>query len=293
MKICSKCKITKGFNQFSKSSSKADGFVIWCKICVKETDRARYLNNKSKLIEQSRSIKLLTKNSKKPVLENKLCSSCCNNLNINLFSKNKYIKDGYNSKCKNCLKLYRKLRLTKIKYDIKSLKKCIICSLEKNIKYFSKDRYSKNMHISVCKACIYKREILYKPVRIKYKRIYKKQKRIIDPSFRLREVVSSAVNKYIKINGGSKNNNSILNYLPYDMNELRKHIESLWEPWMNWGNYGKYDSNKNTWQVDHIIPQSKLLFISLTDENFLKCWKLENLRPLETIANIKKGNRTE
>jgi hypothetical protein len=29
----------------------------------------------------------------------------------------------------------------------------------------------------------------------------------------------------------------------------------------------------------------------MTDENFKKCWALDNLQPLEAIANIKKSNR--
>jgi len=48
---------------------------------------------------------------------------------------------------------------------------------------------------------------------------------------------------------------------------------------------------KLTWQIDHIIPKSKRTFESLDCENFKKLWALENLRPLETIANIKKGNK--
>jgi hypothetical protein len=83
----------------------------------------------------------------------------------------------------------------------------------------------------------------------------------------------------------------ILKRLPYTADELRLHIESLWEPWMNWDNYGKFDKNKKTWQIDHIIPQSKLPFDFLDHKNFLKLWALENLQPLETIANIKKGNK--
>lgn len=59
----------------------------------------------------------------------------------------------------------------------------------------------------------------------------------------------------------------------------------------NWDNYGKYDSTRKTWQIDHIIPQSKLRFSSFNDENFKKLWALNNLRPLETVANIKKGNK--
>ena len=291
MKVCSKCKINKDFNQFSKSSSKIDGLFIWCKACVKEHDRIKYLNNRDKLITQSRNRKIFIKNNEKPVLINKKCSNCCVIFDIKLFTKNVYTKDGFSYKCKSCSKLVNKLRLAKIKYNVKTFKNCIICNLKKDIKFFSKDKSSKDMHISVCKACMYKREVSYQPIRSKYKRIYKKRKRTTDPSFRLREVVSSAVNKYMKISGSSKNNNSILNYLPYNMNELRKHLESLWEPWMNWTNYGKYYQDHKTWQLDHIIPQSKLPFVSMTDENFLKCWKLDNLRSLETIANIKKGNR--
>lgn len=54
---------------------------------------------------------------------------------------------------------------------------------------------------------------------------------------------------------------------------------------MNWSNYGKY------WHIDHIYPQSLLPYTSMTDENFKKCWALDNLQPLEKIANIKKGNK--
>jgi len=56
-------------------------------------------------------------------------------------------------------------------------------------------------------------------------------------------------------------------------------------------NYGKYEEGKKKWNIDHIIPQSELLYKSLDDENFKKCWALENLRPLEIIENIKKGNK--
>lgn len=60
---------------------------------------------------------------------------------------------------------------------------------------------------------------------------------------------------------------------------------------MTWDNYGRYNSNKQTWQIDHIIPQSLLPYDSFSHPNFQKCWALENIRPLETVANIKKGNK--
>lgn len=88
-------------------------------------------------------------------------------------------------------------------------------------------------------------------------------------------------------------NSSILKYLPYTMEELKEHIESLWEPWMNWENYGKYEEGELRWSIDHIVPQTLLPFDSMEHPNFLKCWSLENLRPLEIGENIKKGNKLE
>tara|TARA_R110000744_G_scaffold286339_2_gene397677 strand:+ start:2228 stop:2368 length:141 start_codon:yes stop_codon:yes gene_type:complete len=43
--------------------------------------------------------------------------------------------------------------------------------------------------------------------------------------------------------------------------------------------------------VNHIIPQSKLLFKSMEDDNFKKCWALENLQPLAASDNLKKSNK--
>ena len=54
---------------------------------------------------------------------------------------------------------------------------------------------------------------------------------------------------------------------------------------MSWENYGIY------WQIDHIYPQSLLPYDSMDHPNFLKCWSLDNLRPLEATENIRKGNK--
>ena len=46
------------------------------------------------------------------------------------------------------------------------------------------------------------------------------------------------------------------------------------------------------WHIDHIIPQSKLLYDSMDHPNFQKCWALENLQPLWAKDNISKSNKT-
>jgi hypothetical protein len=109
------------------------------------------------------------------------------------------------------------------------------------------------------------------------------------PDLKLRGVLRTAICEAIKIHGGSKGGRSILTHLPYTMEELKSYLESLWESWMNWANYGPWSAHRRTWQIDHIIPQALLPFSDFSDANFLKCWALSNLRPLESSKNIQKG----
>lgn len=98
---------------------------------------------------------------------------------------------------------------------------------------------------------------------------------------------------------GNKSNFSILKYLPYSINELKDHIESQFESWMTWDNWGKYNSNtwndndSSTWvwNIDHIIPQAHLLYSSMEDDNFKKCWALDNLRPYSAKKNVINGSK--
>jgi hypothetical protein len=100
-------------------------------------------------------------------------------------------------------------------------------------------------------------------------------------------------------NETSKNGESILLHLKYSIDELKFHLESQFEPWMHWNNRGKYDVNSWidndqstwTWQLDHIIPQSDLPYSHMEDDNFKKCWALENLRPLSAKQNLLDGVR--
>ena len=73
------------------------------------------------------------------------------------------------------------------------------------------------------------------------------------------------------------------------MEELRAHLEVLWEPWMDWENYGPLDPDARTWQIDHVVPQASLPFDDFGHPNFLPCWSLANLRPLESSLNFEKG----
>jgi hypothetical protein len=120
-----------------------------------------------------------------------------------------------------------------------------------------------------------------------------------DILFKFRLQLSGSIRRQLKKNNGSKNNESILQFLSYSIQELKNHLEAQFKPWMTWENHGKYnkknwddnDPTTWTWNIDHIIPQHKLPYIRMTDDNFKKCWALENLRPLSAKINIIKGYR--
>lgn len=133
--------------------------------------------------------------------------------------------------------------------------------------------------------------------RRKFKREYER-KRLQDPIYRLQKTISAVVYGFLK---QDKNNLSIKKYLPYSLDQLKKHLESQFESWMTWDNRGIFDpktwddnnSTTWTWQLDHIIPHSSFQYSSMEDQAFKDCWALSNLRPYSAKQNILDGvNRT-
>lgn len=164
------------------------------------------------------------------------------------------------------------------------MKTCKICKSEKENYKFIRGNAS-----PICKICkdTLKKEYQKsyrqnnKKAKLLYNKIYKRKLRL-NPSFRLASNCSRMIN--IALNG-NKLHYSIWDFLPYTINDLKMHLESKFDEYMSWDNYGSY------WHLDHIIPQSSFHYLSMTDDKFIECWSLNNLRPFEAIANIKKSNR--
>ena len=109
---------------------------------------------------------------------------------------------------------------------------------------------------------------------------YERNKRANDPKFRLNHSITKAIWESLK---GNKAGRKWETLVGYTLQDLIKHLESLFESWMTWDNYGE-------WVIDHIRPISLFNFTLPEDKEFKECWALENLQPLEAIANIKKSN---
>lgn len=251
----------------------------------------------------------------------KICTSCKQEIDTILFGTYVQKKNGrtyINSRCKECAKSIsnsdyyhnheQRKEQGRAYYRIKNLsivpnaeffnnkylrenktRVCNTCSQEKNIDSFEKGfNRGKIYHRKKCKECDRERNNLKAQRR-------KKLKLASDPTYKLYHLISNKIRAALN---GNKAGKSFKKYLTYTLDELKQHIESQFEPWMTWDNWGVYDCkswNDNdistwTWQIDHIIPHSKFKYVSMNDENFKKCWKLNNLRPLSSKHNLEKRN---
>lgn len=120
-------------------------------------------------------------------------------------------------------------------------------------------------------------------VREYFRKYYKEYNKI--PKNRIRNNISGRIREAIKEKGKTKNGGATFKALGYSPEQLAEHLEKQFDANMSWDNYGTY------WHIDHIVPHSHFNYDSLEHPEFKKCWALDNLRPLEAIENIRKGNK--
>ena len=122
-----------------------------------------------------------------------------------------------------------------------------------------------------------------KAAKAEYNKNWKNKQYTENTVYRLRIIISTSMMRSIKKN---KTNKRLYRYLGYTIEELKEHLEHQFEDWMNWDNLGlTANKEKETWQVDHIIPVNTFNIKEIGDEEFRKCWALDNLRPLDSYIN--------
>lgn len=182
------------------------------------------------------------------------------------------------------------------------MKVCVRCQITKELEEFSKRR-------SVCKQCrreymanlrknnpekvreislrsYYKNQEKEKRCQAAYRATEraKEKKRIRelqyrqDPINKLKRNYSSKIRKIIH----HKKSGSCHQYLGCTFEELKIHLESLFQEGMNWENYGS-----KGWHVDHIIPLSS----AKTYEEVIELSNYKNLQPLWWHENLTKGKK--
>tara|TARA_R110000868_G_scaffold411351_1_gene703274 strand:+ start:221 stop:895 length:675 start_codon:yes stop_codon:yes gene_type:complete len=208
---------------------------------------------------------------------NKYCTECKEVKSREEYYKNKARHDGIGTLCKPCENAKKKAYSQTAEGKKRANEYAAIWREENKEKCLKAAKRFREKNREKIK------ERRNSPEGKKYARDYMSKRRNTDPVFKVRGNVSRMILHGLK---GNHKTNSCFDALPYTPTQLVEHLERQFDDAMTWDNYGSY------WHVDHIYPQSKLLYDSLDHPNFLKCWSLDNLQPLEAIENMKKGNKT-
>lgn len=233
----------------------------------------------------------------------KICKTCGENKEYTHYRTSNRHKDGHLNECKDCISRKRReyylSNIDKHKENNKRYydnNKSEICKkidkskkkendkryYEKNkeiIKEKSKEYYEKNKDVIKEKSKEYyqkNKEKINKPSDRKreLKRIYYKKRK---HQYIWREILRKTVTQ-LKLN----KNQTTLDLLGYNYDDLKKNIESKFKRDMTWNNHGD-------WHIDHIIPISK--FKKGTPANIVN--DLRNLRPLWANENLYRQNKIE
>ena len=199
------------------------------------------------------------------------------------------------------------------------MKKCIKCDLEKDFSEFYLRKDSGNYR-NECKKCHndrislkrkdnpeYIREYLkewrsnnpeynsinskkWRSENIGYDRNYRKNRKKVDPLFKLTQSIRETVCQSFRYKSFRKNSKTSI-ILGCSFEEFKYHIEDKFEDWMNWDNKGLYNGELNYgWDIDHIIPLST----AKTEEDIYRLNHYTNLQPLCSKVNrdIKRDNHS-
>ena len=117
----------------------------------------------------------------------------------------------------------------------------------------------------------------------KTKRDYERNRKASDPLYKLITNFRTAIWTVLKESNVDKYGHyfDILQYTP---EELIIHLEKQFKDDMTWDNYG-------IWHVDHKLPITSFDIQEMGDEEFMRCWCLDNLQPMWGEENIRKSNK--
>lgn len=199
-------------------------------------------------------------------MDTKICTKCGIEKVLDNFAKSNYHNLGVRNDCKECQNKWHR--------DHYTINKEKINNKHKTYRENNKDK-------EVVRHRVYQQN--NKPKMRKYI----KERRKLDPLFRLGLNVRSSIKSSFKRNNHKKNSKSLI-LLGCSIEMFKTYIKKKFENWMNWDNYGKYNGQENFgWDLDHIIP----ICSAKSEEEIIKLNHYTNFQPLCTKMNrhIKRG----
>lgn len=158
---------------------------------------------------------------------------------------------------------------------------CSTCKTLKEITQFYRRSNRPSGYQSQCKICCKKWVNNNKNNLNKYKKSYNKNRYKNDINFKLAKVLRARLN--VAINKNITNSSAVRN-LGCSIDELKKYLESKFQPGMTWNNWAL-----KGWHIDHIEP---LANFDLTKESEVnKACHYSNLIPMWSYDNLSKGKK--
>ena len=158
-------------------------------------------------------------------------------------------------------------------------KKCCMCQTWKNLEDYNLASNRWDQLRTDCKACL----VLYRKTHRKQiqntMNKYEKQRRKVDPEFKLSKTLRSRLGSAIRNQSGKKSDTTFA-LTGCTVTFLRGYLEAKFTEGMTWENHGE-------WHIDHMKPCST--FNLLDEEEQKVCFHYKNLQPLWTADNLVKG----
>lgn len=212
----------------------------------------------------------------------KQCTKCGEFKPLDCFNKSNKSKDGLRTSCRFCDKKqreenksyyenYRKTHKQQEKaYNNSEKTKLRLKQYAQNnkekLKRYYQEYYKNN------KERIHK----YQQDNLEHTNMIRRQNYKINTNRKISTSISVMLRRSLKENKASQHWEDLV---PYNLQQLKEHLEKQFNENMSWSNYGSY------WEIDHIIPQNTFNITSSDDLDFQICWSLLNLRPLEKLLN--------
>jgi len=298
IKKCCYCKEGKDINNFSKDKHTPNKYCRACKSCRSLKRKEYYKLNKESILLKNKFNNLLN-GMKKTGLKNrkvlpfcplkgyKFCRCCEQVLEETYFNLNK--KNIYF--CKICdikkNKKYTENKKNKIEETgfIKiTYKICNVCKLNKIIHDFAINILNKDGFTSICKECKKNYDSAYrrKDKNKEKRRIYLRWKRKTVLG-NLDNRMSSQLRNSLR---GTKGGKTWLSFVNYSLKDLKIRLESTFHDKITWDMFLKGNVH-----IDHIIPRGLFIYKNYKDEEFQKCWALDNLQALTKEEHKEKTKR--
>ncbi len=181
--------------------------------------------------------------------------------------------------CKKCyIKKYRKKNFKKEKENNRRWR------IENLEKYKDNQKKWREKNKEKCREYnkIY-REENKEQLRKKHRK-YRSNRLNSDSCYKLKDNISALIRERLKRRLLNKSGKFTFSFLPYTVDDLIQHLEKQFKSGMSWNNHNRFG-----WHIDHKTPDCKFDYKNVEDEEFQRCWALENLQPLWAEENLRKN----